>query len=139
GTALQRLDEIHRHLGLVMAIRLEVLRPDAELVARHIDDQPLGGGLRDLDVGFRIEVLRGGGRLLGCGRLSRGHESLVPRLSFVLVANSPAAHLGPSAGVTRRTLRRPSAHTTVKPSVETSTTSPILPPMPFGSRAGKGF
>src|SRR6476619_3905800 len=139
GTVLERFDVLHRHLGLVVAIGLEVLRPDAELVARHIEDQSLRGRLRDLDVGLRVEVLRGGRRLLGCGRLSRGHVSLVPRLSFALVANSPATHLGPSAGFTRRTLLRPSAHTTVKPSVETSTTSPILPPMPLGSCAGKGF
>src|SRR5436309_16108342 len=30
GAILQRLDEVHRHLGLVVAVRLEVLRRDAE-------------------------------------------------------------------------------------------------------------
>jgi len=66
------------------------------------------------------------------------HPSRVPTASLLAVANSPAATLGPSAGFTRRTLMRPSAQTTVKPSAETSTISPSLPPMPLGSRAGRG-
>ena len=58
--ALQRLDEIHRDLGLVMAVRLEVFRRDAELFPRDLHDRPLLGGLRDLDVGLRVGMLRGG-------------------------------------------------------------------------------
>ena len=53
GLLLQRLDEVHRHLGLVVAVGLEVLRRDAELLARDVDDRPLLGGLRDFDVGLR--------------------------------------------------------------------------------------
>jgi hypothetical protein len=55
---LQRLDEVHRQLGLVMAVGLEVLRRDAEPLARDIEDRPLGGGLRDFNVGLRRLVLR---------------------------------------------------------------------------------
>src|SRR5262249_30350033 len=117
GTAFQRLDEIHRYLGLVMAVGLEVLRRDTEPFARDVEDRSLLGGLGDFDVGFGLKVLRGRGRSFGGGRLRRSHESLVPGVSFALAANSPAAPLGPSAGFTRRTLMRPSAHTTVKPSV----------------------
>src|ERR1700674_5637132 len=40
GLARQRLDEGHRHLGLVVAVGIKVLRRDAESLAR------LGGGLR---------------------------------------------------------------------------------------------
>src|SRR5262249_2651303 len=82
GAALQRLDEVHRYLGLVMAVRLEVLRRDAEPLARDLDDRPLLGGLRDLDVGFRTGVLRGGHRYLGGGGGGGIHVSLVPVLSF---------------------------------------------------------
>src|SRR5262249_5249735 len=139
GSIFERLDEIHRHLGLVVAVRLEVLRRDAELFARDVHNRPHLGRLRDLDVGSRIEVLRGGDRGLGGGSLGRRHASLVPVVSLALVANSPAATWGPSAVFTRKTLMRPSAQTTMKPSVEISTLSPILPPMPLGSRAGKGL
>ena len=58
--ALERLDEVHRHLGLVVAVGLEVLRGDAELFLGDVEDRPLLGGLRDFDVGLRILVLRGG-------------------------------------------------------------------------------
>src|SRR5262249_28406500 len=135
----QRFDEVHRHLGLVVAIGLEMLRPDAELFTRDVDDQPFLGSLRDFDIRFRIEVLRGGNRSLGGGSLSRRHANLVPVVSLAVAANSPAATLGPSTVFTRKTLTRPSAHTTVKPSPDTSTISPILPPIPLGSRAGSGF
>src|SRR5262249_60579595 len=97
------------------------------------------GRLRDLDVGARVEVLRGGYRSLGGGGLGRRHANLVPMVSLALAANSPAASLGPSAVFTRKTLMRPSAHTTVKPSPDTSTISPIFPPIPFASRAGSRF
>src|SRR4029077_20472661 len=60
-------------------------------------------------------------------------------VSLALAANSPAAIFGPSAVFTRKTLMRPSAQTTVKPSAATSTISPILPPIPLGSRAGHGL
>ena len=56
----KRLDEIHRHLGLVVAVRVEVFRGDAELVLGDIKDAALGGGLRNFDVGLRRLVLRGG-------------------------------------------------------------------------------
>src|SRR5262245_53994289 len=139
GPTLQRLDEVHRYLGLVVAVRLEILRRDAELFARDVHDRPHLGGLRDFDIGSWIGVLRGGDRGFGGGGLSRRHASLVPMVSLAVAANSPAAILGPSAVFTRKTLMRPSAQTTVKPSAATSTISPILPPMPLGSRAGNGF
>src|SRR5258708_13609360 len=138
-TVLERLDELHRDVGLVVTVGLEVLGSAAEVCARDIGDQPVLGGLGDLDVGSRIGVLRGGDRGLGGGGLGRSHTSLVAGLSLAVAANSPAAPLGPSWVFTRRTLMRPSAQTTVKPSAETSATSPILPAMPLGSRAGKGL
>ena len=57
---LERLDVVHRHLGLVVAVGIEVLRRDAELLARDVHDRPLLGGLGDFDVGFRRLVLRSG-------------------------------------------------------------------------------
>src|SRR5437763_15331816 len=99
-----------------MAIRIEVLRRDAEPFARNVHDRPLLGGLRNIDVGFRAGVLRGDGGCFRCRGSCRSHESLLPGVSFALPANSPAAVLGPSEGCTRRTFMRPSAHTTVKPS-----------------------
>src|SRR5262249_55692148 len=120
-------------------VRLEVLRRDAELFARDVHDRPHLGGLRDLDVGFRIGVLRGGDRGFGGGGLGRSHTSLVAGLSLAGAADSPAATLGPSWVFPRRALLRPPAQTAVKPSVPPSAISPILPPMPLGSRAGKGF
>src|SRR5262249_56822249 len=83
--------------------------------------------------------LRGGDRGFGGGGLGRSHTSLVAGLSLAVAANSPAATLGPSWVFTRRTLMRPSAQTTGKPPAPTSAISPILPPMPFGSRAGQGL
>ena len=50
---LERLDVVHRHLGLVVAVGLEVLRRDAELFLGDVEDRPLLGGLGDFDVGFR--------------------------------------------------------------------------------------
>src|SRR5262249_43281211 len=135
---LERLDEVHRELGLVVAIGLKAFRRDAELLARNVHDRPLLGGLRDLDVGLRVGVLRGTHRSFHGGCRRRSHVSLVPVESLELVANSPAASLGPSA-CTRRSLKRPSAHTTVTPSASTATISPILPAMPLGSLAGNGF
>src|SRR5579883_137512 len=55
------------------------------------------------------------------------------------VAHSPASIFLPPSGCTRVTLKRPSAHTTVKPSASTATISPSLPPIPFGSLAGSGL
>src|SRR5262249_6801749 len=112
--ALQRLDVIHRYLGLVVAVGLEVLRRDAEAFARDVEDRPLARSLRDFDVGFRMGVLRGSGGGLGLGGRGggRSHENLVPVLSLALAANSLAATFGPSA-CTRVTLKRPSAQTTV--------------------------
>ena len=49
-TALDRLDEVHRYLGLVVAIGLEIFRPDPELVARDIQNRTLLRGLRNLNV-----------------------------------------------------------------------------------------
>jgi len=60
GPALERLDVIHRDLGLVVAIGLEMLRGDAELLARDVEDRPLHGRLRYFDVGLGRLVLRGG-------------------------------------------------------------------------------
>ena len=57
---LERLHVFHRHLGLVMAVRVEILRGDAELFLGDVEDLPLLGGLRNFDVGFRRLVLRGG-------------------------------------------------------------------------------
>ena len=36
--SLQRLDVVHRHLGLVVAVGIEILRRDAELFLRDVDD-----------------------------------------------------------------------------------------------------
>jgi hypothetical protein len=49
----QCLDEFHRYLGLVVAIRFEVVDGDAELFLRHVGDATRLGGLGDFDVGFR--------------------------------------------------------------------------------------
>src|SRR5664280_3352786 len=49
----ERFHVIHRHLGLVMTIGLEVFRRDAELFLGKLDDRPLLGVLRNFDVGFR--------------------------------------------------------------------------------------
>jgi hypothetical protein len=43
--ALQRVDEIHRHLGLVVAVRFEVLGRQPKPLARDVDDRPFLGGL----------------------------------------------------------------------------------------------
>ena len=50
---LQRLDVVHRHLGLVVAVGLEIFRTDAELFLRYVEDQPLFGGLGNFDIGLR--------------------------------------------------------------------------------------
>ena len=55
--ALERLDVVHRDLGLVVAIGLEILGRDAKLFLRHIEDAPRLGGLRDFNVGLGILVL----------------------------------------------------------------------------------
>src|SRR2546425_820157 len=67
------------------------------------------------------------------------HDRRIPAASPAAAAYSPAPILPPSGGFTRRTLMRPSAHATVKPSASTATISPILPAIPLGSRAGSGF
>src|SRR5262249_3612650 len=135
---VDRLDEVHRNLGLVVTIGLEIFGCDTQPLPRDIQDRPLLGGLGDFDVGFWLLVLRGeyGGLRRSGG--TRIHEKLSSVLRLALVANSLAATFGPSAW-TRVTLKRPSAHTTVKPSPSTATTSPILPAMPFGSFAGNGL
>src|SRR5262245_54263200 len=70
----------------------------------------------------------------------KGHQvRRVPVARLADLSHSPASTFLPSAGCTRVTLKRPSAHTTVKPSPSTATTSPILPAMPFGSLAGIGL
>src|SRR5262245_57892155 len=74
----------------------------------------------------------------GAGTTKPGHVSLTPVARPAALAHSPAASLGPSA-CTRRTLKRPSAQTTVMPSASTATISPILPAMPLGSLAGSGL
>src|SRR5258708_35223698 len=134
-TVLERLDELHRDLGLVVTVGLEVLGSDAELFARDIDDQPLLGGLGDLDVGSRIGVLRGGDRGLGGGGLGRSHTSLVAGLSVAVAANSPAATLEAAGVCTRGTLLRPAAEPTAEAAAGTSATSPTLPAMAVESRA----
>ncbi len=50
---LERLDVVHRHLGLEVAVRVEIFRSDAELVLGQFHDRPRLGGLGDFDVGFR--------------------------------------------------------------------------------------
>ena len=60
GLSLQRLDVVHRHLGLVVAVGLEIFRRDAELFLGDVHDRPLLGGLRNFDVGLRLLMLRGG-------------------------------------------------------------------------------
>src|SRR6476659_3500858 len=72
------------------------------------------------------------------GEVSLSQVYRAPTARFADLAQSPAPTLGPSAGCTRVTLMRPSGTTTVKPSASTATTSPYLPPMPLGSRAGIG-
>ena len=55
--AFQRLDVVHRDLGLVVAIGLEILRVDAETFFGDIHDRPHLCGLCDFDVRFRILML----------------------------------------------------------------------------------
>src|SRR5205085_1994564 len=114
-----------------------MLRRDAELLPRDLQDRPLVGLLCDLDVGFRIAMLRCGGRcrLRGGGGV-RIHARLVPGVSLAFAANSPAASFGPPAAFTRKTLTRPSAQTTVKPSLESSTASSIAS-TPMGNSRSK--
>ncbi len=47
---LETLDVVHRDLGLVVAVGLEVFHRDAEPLARHVGDQALGRGLGDFNV-----------------------------------------------------------------------------------------
>src|SRR6185295_15228664 len=68
-----------------------------------------------------------------------GQVNLAFAAIFADFAHSPASIFLPSAGWTRVTLKRPSAHTTVNPSASTAAISPSLPPMPFGSFAGIGL
>src|SRR6516165_606727 len=56
---LQRLDEIHRHLGLVVAVGFETFRRNAKPLTRDVDDRPFLGGLRNFNIGFWRLVLRG--------------------------------------------------------------------------------
>src|SRR5215469_10694629 len=56
---LQRFDEIHRYLGLVMAVGLEIRRRQPKPLARDVDDRPFLGGLRNFNIGFWRLVLRG--------------------------------------------------------------------------------
>src|SRR5262249_49358700 len=93
---LERLDEIHRDLGLVVAEGLEIFRREAERLACDLENRPLLRRLGDLDVGLGGTVLRGAGLSFHCGSGRRSHVSLVPTASLVVVANSPAATLGPS-------------------------------------------
>src|ERR1700694_1479301 len=53
-------------------------------------------------------------------------------------AHAAASIFFASAGWTRVSLKRPSAQTTVKPSLSMATISPILPAIPLGSFAGSG-
>src|SRR2546429_8787481 len=104
-----------------------MLRRDAELLPRDLQDRPLVGLLCDLDVGFRIAMLRCGGRCrLRGGGGGRIHARLVPGGSLAFAANSPAASFGPSAGLTRKNLTRPSAQTTVEPALDRSTILPLF-------------
>src|SRR5262249_10129054 len=147
--ALQRFDVVHRHLGLVVAVGFEVFRRDPELVLGDVDDRPLLRSLRDFNNGFRILMLGGGHGRFRSGRVEvthgwegrwrRNQANRAPAASLAPPAHSPASIFLPSAGCTRVTLKRPSAHTTVKPSASTATISPILPAMPFGSLAGSGL
>ena len=57
---LERLDVIHRHLGLVVAVGFEIFRRDAEFFLGEFHDRPRLGGLGDFDIGFRLLMLRGG-------------------------------------------------------------------------------
>jgi hypothetical protein len=50
GFVLERLDVVHRNLGLVVAIGVEVLCGNAELLAGDVEDRPLHRGLRDFDI-----------------------------------------------------------------------------------------
>ena len=63
---LERLDVVHRHLGLVVAVGIEILRRDAELFLGEFHDRPLLGGLGNFDVGLGILVLRGGHEAIRC-------------------------------------------------------------------------
>src|ERR1700675_3188133 len=72
-------------------------------------------------------------------REGRDQVNRAPVAILADFAHSPASIFLPSAGCTRVTLKRPAAHTTVTPSAATATISPVFPPMPFGSFAGKGL
>ncbi len=60
GLILQRLNVVHRDLGLEMAVGLEIFRGDAELFLGKLHDRPRLGGLGNFDVGLRGLMLRGG-------------------------------------------------------------------------------
>src|SRR5664279_3655195 len=75
----------------------------------------------------------------GAGTTNESHVNLALTATLADFAHSPASIFLPSAGCTRVTLKRPSAHTTVKPSASTATISPILPAMPLGTLAGSGL
>ncbi len=57
GPVGQRGDVVERDLGLVVAVRDQVLGRDAELALGHLEDRPHMGGLADLDIGFRRLML----------------------------------------------------------------------------------
>ena len=66
--ALDRLDEVHRYLGLVVAIGFEILRSDAQSLAGNVQDQSLLCGLENFNVGLGTSVLGSAGRRLRRGR-----------------------------------------------------------------------
>src|SRR6202040_1583003 len=79
---LQRLDEIHRYLGFVVPIRLEIFGRDTKPLARDLEDRPFLGGLRNFNIGFRRLMLRDGPFLIGekleWGRNISGFFAVMP-------------------------------------------------------------
>src|SRR6185436_8490504 len=110
---LESLDVVAGHLGLVVAVRIEMLRRDAELFLGDVEDAPLGGGLGDFNIGLRRLVLRGGheggpSNEREMGRRNRrqgaGYVNLALTATLADFAHSPPSIFLPSAGCTRVTL-----------------------------------
>ena len=95
--ALQRFDVVHRHLGLVVAIGLEIFRGDTELFLGNVEDRPLLGGLRNFDVGLRALMLRGGHWIFPLFE-NDDQPSRAPAASLAVEMNSQASIFLPPSG-----------------------------------------
>src|SRR5678816_328037 len=85
-----RLDVVHRDLGLVVAIGIEVLRRDAQFLFGQLHDRPFGGLLGNLDVGLRASVLRRGHRTFPLDYENNLTLSWSRRVGYSLVVAHPS-------------------------------------------------